>query len=323
MFWINSVIRYFLEVSVLLIGILILAVLGLTTDLRHAVTVLVAFIAVGFRLLPNVQRIQNSIVSLRISEGATRSLFDFSDRLSVMPEKRQLETEAQAFGLIELRELSFHYPLKNSKFVLGPLTFKVDAQKTTVILGSSGSGKSTLLDLICKLNQPSSGEINFLDTNGQSMSKFPSMGLVSQRSSLFGGTIQQNIAFATPEREFDEKLANDAITLLNLTEFSANKMNTSIRSDGTNLSGGERQRISMARVVYSNPEMVVLDEPTSSLDPENKGVIYEFLRGVRGAKTVIIVTHDRELIEFSDTVIEIEEGRLKFQGSPDEFKKSN
>jgi ABC-type bacteriocin/lantibiotic exporter with double-glycine peptidase domain len=318
MFWINNVIRYFLEISVLIIGVLVLTVLGLTTDLRHAVTVLVAFLAVGFRLLPNVQRIQNSIISLRIAEGATKDLFNFSESLKILPREQISTKKGLELKSIVAEELVFNYP--NGNFSLGPISFEITAKTTNVILGTSGSGKSTLLDLICKLNAPSSGKVNFISTSGDLLEMLPTIGFVSQRSSLFGIDLIQNIGFARPKEDVDLVRVKNVMSLINLSEFSEGKGRV-IRSDGTDVSGGERQRISMARVMYCDPDIVVLDEPTSSLDPVNRVKIYEFLEEMHGKKTVIVVTHEKELIDFSDYVLEIKQGKVSFQGSTAEYKR--
>ena len=323
MFWINSLIRYFLEISVLIIGVMVLTVLALTTDLRHAVTVLVAFLAVGFRLLPNVQRIQNSIISLRIAEGATQDLFAFSDELEILPREQSHSEKSSGFNSVIAEDLVFRYPDKTENFSLGPMSFEIKANTTTIILGVSGSGKSTLLDLICKLNAPSSGEINFFTDRGEILNKLPAIGLVSQRSSLFGTDLIQNIGFAKPNEDLDLIQAKELLASLNLSELSEDRGTRVIRSDGTDISGGERQRISIARVVYRDPEIVVMDEPTSSLDPVNRASIYQFLAEMHGKKTVIVVTHDEDLIDFSDYVLEINHGKVIFQGTTSDFKGFN
>lgn len=320
MFWINNIIRYFLEISVLVIGVLVLIVLGLTTDLRHAVTILVAFIAIGFRLLPNIQRIQNAFNSLRIAEGATRDLFKFSDELTFAPKHQINRNPVIRLGSIKGTDVVFAYPDSLDKPVLASLNFQIPAHSTTLILGPSGSGKSTLLDLICKFNEPTSGSVEYLSTNGEVMREFPELGFVSQRSSLFGDNLDENLLFASAEPKLNSEIANEVIKKLNLEILRTGVSRKEIRSDGTNISGGERQRISMARVMYSDPKMVILDEPTSSLDPVNKQSIYDFLLAAHGNKTIIIVSHELDLLDYSDYVVRLETGKITFQGYTSSFK---
>ncbi len=318
--WINNIIRYFLELVVLLIGVIILIILVLTSDMRHAVTVLVAYIAIGFRLLPNIQRIQNAINSVRIAQGTTRDLFDFSDNLKIVARFHENLDESTDFREIRGTGVSFSYPGTLNKPILGPMNFAIPAGSTTMILGPSGSGKSTLLDLICKFNEPTIGTVEYYSEGGQILRKLPPIGLVSQKSSLFGDNLIENVTFAKNNSDSDLRRANEIINWLNLEKINSGDIQKKIRSDGTNISGGERQRISMARIMYKNPQVVVLDEPTSSLDLVNRESIYEFLNIERHKKTIILVSHEIELLDYCDHVIQMENGEILFQGSAIDFK---
>jgi len=322
MFWINNIIRYFLEIAVLGIGVIVLIVLVLTTDIRHAVTVLVAFIAIGFRLLPNIQRIQNAVNSVRIAEGTTKDLFAFSDQLEPVHKYGVIRDSSIKLGSIKGVDVSFAYPDAPNQPVFGPINFEIPARSTTMILGPSGSGKSTLLDLVCKFNEPTTGTVEYYASDGQKMGDLPELGFVSQKSSLFGENLIENISFASRGSSLDVRKANAIIESLDLQKLNSGVTNKEIRSDGTNISGGERQRVSMARVMYSNPEVVILDEPTSSLDSVNRMAIYDFLTRERTKKTIILVSHESDLIEFCDFVIKIEEGNVVFQGKASDFKKT-
>jgi ATPase subunit of ABC transporter with duplicated ATPase domains len=224
-------------------------------------------------------------------------------------------------GAIKGVDVSFAYPDAPNQPVFGPINFEIPARSTTLILGPSGSGKSTLLDLICKFNEPTTGTVEYYASDDQKMGDLPELGFVSQKSSLFGENLLENISFASKGSSLDVGKANAIIQSLNLEKLNSGVTNKEIRSDGTNISGGERQRVSMARVMYSNPEVVILDEPTSSLDSVNRMAIYDFLTRERTKKTIILVSHESDLIEFCDLVIKIEEGNVVFQGKASEFKK--
>jgi ABC-type lipoprotein export system ATPase subunit len=105
-----------------------------------------------------------------------------------------------------------------------------------------------------------------------------------------------------------------------LSEINTRGEGESIKSSGTNLSGGERQRVAIARSIFANPKLVVFDEPTSSLDLENKLKLFEYLSTIKGNKTVVIATHDQELMEYADYVIEIRDGGMFFSGTVEEYK---
>jgi len=319
MFWINNIIRYFLEIAVLAVGILVLIILGLTTDMRHAVTVLVAFVAIGFRLLPNIQRIQNAVNSVRIAEGTTKDLFTYSDNLEFATKYGVNQNPSIEFDRITGTDVMFSYPDTPNEAIFGPINFQIPAKSTTIILGPSGSGKSTLLDLICKFNEPTTGKVEYYLRDGQIMEDLPNLGFVSQKSSLFGEDLIENISFASNNSIVDLNRTNLIIRALNLEKLNSEVTKKEIRSDGTNISGGERQRISMARVMYSNPEVVILDEPTSSLDSVNRQSIYDFLLSERRKKTIILVSHEKNLIQFCDHVIKLDNGKIIFQGKASEF----
>jgi ABC-type multidrug transport system fused ATPase/permease subunit len=330
-FWISSISRYFFEFSILIAGAAIIAVLTATTDIRRTVTVLVIFIAVGYRLIPNIQRIQNSLVSLRIAEGATSTFFEFLDKFdetkNVRPRNREILSD-EDFEFLELEKIGFNYPDNLQQETISNISFKITKNSTLAVIGESGSGKTTLADIISGINFPTNGKIRFnrkIDVNTLSDLK-PSVGYVSQSTSLFGDNIYENIAFGSSDEFLDTKKIEQILSELNLdflfTQGEGGSIRN-IRSDGTNLSGGERQRISIARVEYANPSLIVFDEPTSSLDEENKSRVTNFIKKISGKKTIVIVTHSLDLLEFCDHVLLMRNGRLEFFGSVIDFKSRN
>ena len=325
MYWLSSISRYFFEFAILIAGVAIIAVLSVTTDLRHTVTAVVIFMSIGFRLIPNIQRIQSSMVSLRIAEGATASFFAY---LEDFPKERPDQINSSAPKLqgslefIKLDKVSFRYT--NSEFILKDITFKMDSDKTLAVIGESGSGKTTLADIIAGINRPTEGFVSFTDSTDVNNGGIytPSIGYVSQNSSLFGNDIYENIAFGKNPDSPDKPKIDQILEKFNLSFLSDSEFGDSrsfIRSDGTNLSGGERQRISIARVEYADPQIVIFDEPTSSLDVENKKRVTEYIKSINHSKTIVIVTHDLELIELCDQVLSISNGGIQFFGTASDF----
>jgi ABC-type bacteriocin/lantibiotic exporter with double-glycine peptidase domain len=321
--WIASLSRYFLEIAILFVGAAVAIILVVTSDNRRSVTVVVIFIAIGFRLIPNIQRIQNAIVTIRIAEGATEELFDILDNF---PENTEVITESHMkssrFDFIEVSDLTFGY--LDGEITLSNISFKLPGNCTLAILGESGSGKTTLADLIAGINHPNKGSIRFTEA-GQS-SKFtdsntPSTAYVSQNSSLFGRNIYENIAFGSHEQDLDKDKIRSILSNLNLNFLL--KMEEEglryIRSDGTNLSGGERQRISIARAEYADADLIIFDEPTSSLDTLNKNRVIDYISKIRSHKTIIIVTHTLDLLEYCDRVLHLDKGKIDFYGTVEEF----
>jgi ABC-type bacteriocin/lantibiotic exporter with double-glycine peptidase domain len=318
MYWLSSISRYFFEFAILIAGVAIIVILSATTDLRHTVTAVVIFMSIGFRLIPNIQRIQSSMVSLRIAEGATAPFFKYLEDFHE-GKPNQIDIPASqsqgVFDFIKLDKVSFCY--SDSESILNNISFKIDSNKTLAIIGESGSGKTTLADIIAGINRPTEGFVSFTEStnlNNGGIYK-PSFGYVSQNSSLFGNDIYQNIAFGknpdSPDKsKIDQILGKFNLSFLSDSEFGT--IRSTIRSDGTNLSGGERQRISIARVEYADPQIIIFDEPTSSLDAENKNRVTDYIKSINHSKTIIIVTHDHELVDLCDYVLSISNGSLQF-----------
>jgi ATP-binding cassette subfamily C protein len=323
-FWLNNIVKYFLELAMLLIGVLVLGVLILTTDVRHAVTLVVIFMAIGFRLIPNIQRIQNSIVSLRISEGATASLFTMISELSLNSDiLHRSSTNITEFASIDASNVSFRYPADNEKEILLDINFNLKRNETMLILGESGSGKSTLLDLISGLNFPTYGAIDFKDSENITIASAPTMAYVSQTSVLFGENVYENIAFGSSSDTVDTNSIDVILAELNLSYLVFSEAFKKVRTDGTNLSGGERQRLAIARAKYSDAQIVFFDEPTSSLDDENKERVIKYINSIRGKKTIFIVSHEKNLLSYCDSVLLISKGKQMFFGDVRDFLKQS
>lgn len=321
--WLNSIIRYVLEIVVLAIGLCITGVLLLTTDSRHAVTVLVIFMAVGFRLIPNIQRIQNAFVSFRIGEGATRSLFQLIEKFE---KSHASKTGFSENNLNEINEFQFiridnvsYKPQDSNNFSINSVSFDINFHETIAIIGDSGSGKTTLLDLIAGLNSPTIGEISVYIEKTKSFEPIKSVlrAYVSQESALFGKSIYENISIKT-KLESQDKLKIERIAekfkLNTIFDRFSSFSNRVLRADGTNISGGERQRISLARAEYSDPVVYLFDEPTSSLDKENRDMVKNYLQEKRGKTTIVIATHDQDLLDVCDRVLRIDQGKVAFLG---------
>lgn len=323
-FWLNGLMKYFLELAILMAGTLITISLVVTTDLRHAVTVAVLFLVIGFRLIPIIQRLQNSINSLRISNEATRTLFLYLeqfDSLNVSPTNVEKKNPLQMTS-IDVEKVSCIF--QNGSTALIDISFELESNLTLAILGDSGSGKSTLIDLITGLSSPTSGIIKFRSEPhhvNYAPGTYP-ISYITQSCALFGNDIYQNISLNQNTSHTDKLEIDKIVQDLNLRElaFLSNGKLREIRSDSTNISGGERQRISIARAKFFDTGIVILDEPTSALDEENEKRVVRYLAEIQHKKTVIVVTHSRELLNISDLVLYLDAGRAIFYGSIEDFK---
>ena len=228
----------------------------------------------------------------------------------------ELEDEPQASFVfknsIEFKNVKFKY---SDKTILDNLNFLIEKNSFVGIKGESGSGKSTILNILTGLISPTEGQI-LIDGKSQNLSTRvwqKKIGFVSQNTHLLDDTIKINIAFGSDEEQIDEKLMEDCVKKSGLENFIQNLdegINTIVGENGTKISGGQIQRIGIARAFYKKPEILILDEPTNSLDIENENKIIETLKKLKSDVTMIIVSHDEEPLKIADKKILIKDGRL-------------
>ena len=176
------------------------------------------------------------------------------------------------------------------------------------IKGASGVGKTTLIDIIMGLIQPDTGSIFLDNENIEDIDKRSYLNLfsyVSQNFYIFNDTIKNNIIFEDDNKEFNLKNYNDSIRMSQLKNLS-NELNfskTVLGDEGIKLSGGQYQRIAIARALYKDPKIIILDEPTNMLNQNNSDLFFEELLKNKGEKTIIVISHDINLINKCDTQI--------------------
>ncbi|HUW92972.1 MAG TPA: peptidase domain-containing ABC transporter [Bacteroidales bacterium] len=224
---------------------------------------------------------------------------------------------------IRISNLAFRYEGPGSPYVIHDLNVTVTPGKVTAIVGESGSGKTTLLKLMMGFYEPSSGEISIgnIKIKGIKVSSLrKSVGVVMQEGYIFPDTIKSNIA--PGEEEPDPERLHRAITLSNLSDIIGALplgLKTKIGPGGHGLSQGQRQRILIARVVYKEPQIVLLDEATSSLDASNERLIVENLASFFRGKTVIIVAHRLSTVRNADKILVLEKGSVTESGTHEQL----
>lgn len=320
--WLNGLIRYILEVAILVAGSLAAVVLIVTTDIKHAITVVTIFVVIGFRLIPNIQRLQNSLNSLRLSRAATVDLFRFIRTFKEMAKQEAPLVKRGELKSISIQDISYSY---DDNEVLKGINLIIPSHSVVLLLGESGSGKSTLLDLVSGLTSPTSGKIEFkISADGfeSSSTRIP-MSYITQECALFGSTLAENITLHSKVSKLPVKDLRQIISKLSLEKLAKRSDDSSesdeIRSDKSNVSGGERQRISIARAMFFDRDLVLMDEPTSALDKDNLEKVLEFIKSSKGTKTILISTHSEELLELSDYVLELSNGIQVFYGPTQTF----
>jgi len=228
---------------------------------------------------------------------------------------------------IEIKNLDFKYQ-KDQELILKNISLSIKQGQAVALVGSTGSGKTTLADLILGLLKPSSGKIEVdkkdIYTN---ISKWQSnIGYIPQFIYLSDDSIKNNIAFGLEEDEINEDKLQKAIEVSQLREFISQlpeKENTKIGERGIRLSGGQRQRIGIARALYDNPEVLVMDEATSSLDNITEKFIIEAIEKLKRNRTIIIIAHRLSTVKNCDTLYILKQGKIIDQGTYNELIAKN
>jgi ABC-type multidrug transport system fused ATPase/permease subunit len=314
-----------LWLEVLAIAGLVVMVLVMLTQGRATESVLpiLGFFAVAaFRLMPSANRILGAVQAVRYDLPVINVIF--RDMQLPIPNKEIEKLPSIAFNnTIELHRVSFSY--KGSiEPVIKDIELKIERGESVGIIGPSGSGKSTLVDIILGLLKPSSGEVRVdsYDINTYLRSWQNNIGYVPQSIYLTDDTLRRNVAFGLANEIIDEVAVIRAIRSAQLEEFVSelpDGLDTQVGEHGVRLSGGQRQRIGIARALYHDPAVLVLDEATSSLDIETEAGVMEAIQALHGDKTIIIVAHRLSTVEDCDRIYELEKGSVINEGTPEEI----
>lgn len=287
-----------------------------------AVVAVALFGAAGVRLIPALTGIQSSLISATASVPWVKDVVNDLHGAEANATDALAGVDAEnlpaAPTALELRNIEFRYPAGNES-VLHGLDLDIPLGSSLGIVGPSGSGKSTLIDLLLGLRTPTSGEI-FIDgiPLRDVIHEWRSrIGYVPQRVTLFDGSIGQNVAL-TWDEDYDREKVIAVLEKAQLTSLVATRTNgidERIGERGVSLSGGQQQRLGIARALYSDPLVLVLDEATSSLDTKTEDAVVTAIKALRGEVTVIAVAHRISTIKEYDQICYLDQGRILGKGS--------
>jgi len=256
--------------------------------------------------------------SIKMLQGYSRSLISVEycwELLSSLVKEKEINGTKKwdnNYKEILIEDISFSY---KKEMLLKNINLKIKKNKVTIIYGKSGSGKSTLLNIIMGLIKPNKGNVLFV--GGEKIEKYDiesfrrNIGLVTQDSAIFNLSVRDNLSIRNTKVSDSEMI--QLIKQFNLeTLFPDNQIDLSYKIDETssNLSGGEKQRLALIRELLLNPDILILDEVSSSLDKENVDRIINFLNEIRNTMTIIIVTHQKEYLRIADNSYEIDSGKI-------------
>ena len=310
--------RSFMEI-ITIVGLCLLVVSMVVRgrELADIVPILGLFAAAAFRVMPSINRLLMATQTLIFNRSIIASVY--KDFLLDSPDSLSLKSETKFATQLELTDVSFKYPTAATAS-LQNVSLVVKRGEAVGFVGPSGAGKSTLVDVILGLFAPTSGvvKVDGQDVQQNLRNWQNQIGYVPQAIYLTDDTLRRNVAFGLNDENIDDNLVRNAIRLAQLEEFVATlpeKLETVVGERGVRLSGGQRQRIGIARALYHNPSVLVLDEATSSLDTPTEHGVMQAVQALQGSKTVLIVAHRLSTVEYCDRLYKIENARITEEGT--------
>jgi ABC-type multidrug transport system fused ATPase/permease subunit len=285
--------------------------------LRVDFAVIITLLFILYRLTPRVSGLNTLRQSLGVTMASLHHVklaMDESANPRIVGGDKPFENLHRE---ISLKNLSFSYG--GGAEVLRDANFVIKRGEVTAIIGTSGAGKSTVIDLILRFHDPAMGSllVDGIDLRHLNLESWRrAIGVVSQDVFLFNDTIANNIAMGQPGA--DMELIQSAAQRAYAHEFIQQLpqgYNTVVGDRGWNLSGGQRQRVALARAILRNPQILILDEATSSLDSESEQVIQDYIQQIRGTCTIVVVAHRMSTIQCADKIVVLQDGKIAEEGN--------
>ena len=303
------------------LGLLVFVMISQGQSVDEILPKLALFGAAAFRLMPSASRILNSVQNLSYGRSTIETLsaeFKLQEReLPPVNFERHLLSKN-----LTLNNIYFQYPTA-PKLSINNVSMTVNCGESVGFVGMSGAGKSTLVDVLLGLLKTSSGTVclDGKDIYDNLRNWQDQVGYVPQSIYLTDDTLRRNVAFGLIDQEISDTAVWHALEAAQLGDFIRSLplgLNTVVGERGVRLSGGQRQRIGIARALYHDPSVLVLDEATSSLDVETEHGVMQAVNSLHGTKTIIIVAHRLSTVEYCDRLYRIEASRLTEEGTFDE-----
>ena len=288
---------------------------------------LTAFITALLMISDPIRRISTLNSIYQEGLAAVERVYGLYSDCNIIEDKPNSVNFPIDYNLLKFENVSFKYK-SDQRNVLNNITFAIKEGTRNYIIGESGAGKSTIFKLLIRLHEAKSGEIKFGDTKIQDIqikSLRSCISVVSQNTFIFNDTLKNNINLEKNESSENidfEKLMDD-LNINNFADKLQNKYDTKIGIDGISLSGGELQRLAIARAIYKNAPLLLLDEATNSLDSINEIEINKTLDKYFKDKTVLIIAHKLETIKDADNIIVLKDGNMVGAGKYEDLQKEN
>ena len=322
--------KYVIETSVVLGALLISATQFFLQDSMHAVATLGIFLAAGTRIAPAVLRLQQGSITIRGALGQAAPTLDLIDMLG---DASKIENVDDSLNIvhdgfipeIQVSNTSLTYPNK-SIAAISNITLNIPSGASVAFVGPSGAGKTTMIDVLLGVLNPDEGSVLISGLPPLlAVATWPgAVSYVPQDVVIAAGTIRENVAMGYPPEVATDELVMDALKVAHLDKFVAelpHGIDTQVGERGTKMSGGQRQRLGIARAMFTQPHLLVLDEATSSLDGETEASITDAIHALRGSTTVVVIAHRLSTVRDANIVVYLSRGKIMAKGTFDEVRK--
>jgi subfamily B ATP-binding cassette protein MsbA len=320
----SSPMSEFLSTIVMVIVMWFGGQLVLNTDGGLNAQEFIGYILIFSQIIPPAKSLTTSYYLIQKGSASAQRVYEILDAENEIVDVENPKQIKLLNNQIEFNNLSFSYEKQE---VLKDINFSIGKGKMIALVGQSGSGKSTLADLLARFYDINQGEILIDKNNIKEISLHDLralMGIVSQESILFNDTIFNNIRLGNTKASEQEVM--EAAKIANAHDFileTENGYHTNIGDRGNKLSGGQKQRLSIARAILKNPEILILDEATSSLDTESERLVQDALDKLMHSRTSLVIAHRLSTIQNADEILVLDKGCIIERGTHQELIAQN
>jgi ABC-type multidrug transport system fused ATPase/permease subunit len=329
--WLPNISKYVMEITVTIFTLLLAYLQFSSKDAAQAVGSLAIFLVAGARLAPSLLRIQQFVIAMNSHAAFAEPTYNLFDRMRNTQFQVSVISKYQRDHLdfkpeISINNLSFSYPDSDNLIIKIP-ELNVRKGEFIAVVGPSGAGKSTLIDLILGILEPQQGEVlisgkppvmTFNDWPG-------AVAYVSQKVSFPTGTIKSCVCGGYDQNEISDQYIWDSLKKAFLYDFVVSlplQLNEFLGERAIRLSGGQRQRLAIARALLTEPNLLVMDEATSSLDSETEARVSNSIQELHGQVTLLVVAHRLSTVRMADRIIYMDGGKIIAEGNFEELRDS-